>query len=313
MGGQNSQDSVLERRSLVWNDDDILNGVVPGSFRTGDAFYGKFFPRGCRGMIEQIQVYCIAPAAGSLTLRWSAHPGIGPFYEGVIAPGPAWSWRAFSVREMWNYDSLFIWISECDLNVSWALDVRQPYDMHYSSNAGVNWWSVAERPFIRVVYSGETAGDVPVSGTVNVVEIPSVATVFGAEVEINVPHDSFTLLCELEGAGTMVDAGFVLDTSVPPTAGLMPAAVRYIIYIYVDGAYMYSTDNSELTQSYVATSGRAAHGTFYQATVADPAWDRTHLNIQLPFKFRRRLTLYVTQTSGVAVLGGGAIRANLIR
>ena len=312
MGGQNSQDSILERRSLVWNDDGILNGTVPDNIYDAEIYKGKFFTRGCRGMLEQLQLYCIGDGVDEITLRYSPHPCLGPVGEVTIVPAAAWAWQDFNIEAIWNYDSLFIWVHEAEANVDWAYDAVLPYDGHESADTGVTWSDMAIRPFIRAVMTGETPGDVPVSGIVNTIEIPSVATVVEADPTVNVPHNTLTELCELEGAGTMIDASWAMITSVTPTGGVAPPAVRYELHVYVDGVLGYWTDNGELTQSFVATSGRASHGVFYQGTVADPVWDRTHMSVKVPLKFRRRLTLYALQTTGAAVTAGGAIFANLL-
>lgn len=194
MGGQNSQDSVLERRSLVWNDNEIEDGTEPDNFFEGLECRGKFFPRGCRGMIEELQLYCIGDDTDTVTLRYSAHPCLGPFGEVTITPGDDWAWQPFVIEEMWDYDSLFIWVHDCDAEVDWAYDAELPHDGHSSPccahtekipceaagcywdgtvcRPGGTWADMAIRPFIRVVYTGETPGDVPVSGIINNIPLP---------------------------------------------------------------------------------------------------------------------------------------------
>lgn len=176
MGGSNAQDSTLERRSLVWNDNGIVNGTVPDDFYEAVTYKGKFFTRGCRGMIEQIQLYCIGDAVDEITLRYSPHPCLGPFGEVTIVPAAAWAWQDFVIEEMWDYDSLFIWVYEAEANVDWAYDAVQPLDGHLSGDAGATWADMAIRPFMRVVYTGETPGDVPVSGIINNIPIPNISS-----------------------------------------------------------------------------------------------------------------------------------------
>ncbi|GAH63757.1 unnamed protein product, partial [marine sediment metagenome] len=92
-GGQNSQDSILERRSTIWNDDGIVAPTIPDAFYEAAIYKGKFFTRGCRGMIEQIQLYCIGDAADTITIRYSPHPCLGPINEVTIVPAAAWAWQ----------------------------------------------------------------------------------------------------------------------------------------------------------------------------------------------------------------------------
>jgi len=312
MGGQNSQDSVLERRSLIWNDNDIVDGTVPDDFYTEVADKGKFFPRGCRGMLEQLEIYCIRTGAGALRLRYSPHPCLGPINEVTIIPGADWAWVASVIEEMWNYDSLFIWVYTCPASVRWAYDAEQPQDGHESGDAGATWAAMAIRPFIRVVYTGQTPGDVPVSGIVNTIEIPSVASTYSTEEAVAVPHNVLTLIADVEGAGEVISAAVDLDISVTPTPGDPPAAVVYTLEIWVDGAFAWAVTNRSLTQSCVAPSGRACDGAFYQCTVADPAWDLTGIFTNIILKFRRTAAVYIRQTSGGACLATGTLYVNLM-
>ena len=313
MGGQNSQDSTLERRSLIWNDNNVETPDAPPAFSQAGEFEGKFFTRGCRGKIEEIQMYCRSTGIlPTIILRFSAHPCIGPFYDVTITPGAPWAWVGVAFEEMWNYDSLFIWVYSVT-NADWGYDAVLPYDGHLSLDAGATWADEAIRPFIRVVYTGETPGDVPVSGIVNTIEIPSIATQVASTVGINVPSGVLTEVCVAEGAGTMIEAKLEFRTSVAPTAGVAPPSVHYQLWLRADGAYASFTDNRELTQSCVATFGRSSVGEFWQCVVADPPYDRTFIRIRLPIKFRRELAMVAVQTTGVAVIAETHLFANMIR
>lgn len=204
VGGSNAKDSILERRSLVWNDNDVEAPDDPPAFYTCATYRGKFFPRGCRGMIEEIQIYCRDAGQDLLTLRYSPHPCLGPFGEVDITPLAGWSWVAAAVEEMWNYDSLFIWIYECEAGTDWAYDNALPYDGHRSTDAGETWSDLAIRPFIRVVYTGETPGDVPISGIINNIRIPNVSSLFRSGDAVPVPALALTdLLVPYDGAGEL--------------------------------------------------------------------------------------------------------------
>jgi len=200
VGGCNSQDSTLERRSLVWNDDGIEDGTIPAVFSQAGTYEGKFYTRGCRGMIEELQLYCIGDGIDTITLRYSPHPCLGPVGEVIITPAAAWAWQVLVIREMWNYDSLFIWVHECGGNVDWAYDTELPYDGHMSLDAGATWADANIRPFIRVVYTGETPGDVPVSGIVNNIPIPATSSLLLAE-NVLIDQNVITDIVLVEGAG----------------------------------------------------------------------------------------------------------------
>ena len=200
VGGANDQASTLERRSLMWNDNGVLDGVAPPNSTTETVYHGKFFPRGCRGMIEQIQIYCRRAAAGTMTLMYSAHPCLGPFHYVTVIPGAAWAWVDVDIEEMWDYDSLFIWVHACSADVDWGYDDVQPHDGHWSLDTGETWEDTAIRMFIRVVYTGETPGDVPVTGIINNIPIPSISSDYvkgTAIIDLNV----LTTVVYLQGAG----------------------------------------------------------------------------------------------------------------
>jgi len=313
VGGENSQDSTLERRSLIWNDNNIEDGTIPAHFYDQPVRRGKFFTRGCRGLIEQLQLYCIGNGVDEITLRYSPHPGIGPFGEVTIAPAAAWAWQDFDVEEMWNYDSLFIWPYDRDNAVDWAYDEVQPYDGREANLAHQFWWDLEIRPFIRAVMTGETPGDVPVSGIVNTIEIPSIGTRISNLIAQAIPHNANVIAAGYHGAGTLLEVRATLMTSVTPTAGIPPGAVLYELSVYADGNLAHLITNRELTQSPIAKTGRCAVGEFWQGTVADPAWNRTVMTLRLPIKFRRLITIGLYQSSGGATTFDLMETANMVR
>ena len=304
MGGQNSQDSTLERRSLIWNDDGILDGAVPDAFYEAEVYKGKFFTRGCRGMLEQLQLYCIGDAVDEITLRYSPHPCAGPYGEVTIVPAAAWAWQDFPIEEMWNYDSLFIWVVECEANVDWAYDAVQPYDGHDGAPLGATWADLAIRPFIRAVYTGETPGDVPVSGTLNTIEVPAVGAQVAAAGGVAVADGALVNIVTFHGAGTMLRA----------TWGGFPYTVPnhrvayYELQIFTEEGLAYSVTNMDMTQSPIAVSGRNSEGELYTFTVG--AVDYFIMNLRAPIKFRRLLTMRVVNLSGVNMTCEGYLYVN---
>ena len=313
VGGSNAQDSTLERRSTIWNDDDPTPPAAPIGVYTGQTYRAKFFSRGCRGKIERLEIYCRRDAAGVLDLSFSPHPCMGPLYTVRVTPGAAWAWVAATFLQMWNYDSLFVWVSRCDVDVQYGSGAILPHDGHYSTDAGATWAAIGIRLCIRVMYTGETPGDVPVSGTINTIEIPSVGSEMAADTIAAVPSNVVTTICIAEGAGTLLEARLDFYTSVTPTAGVDPPAVRYQLRLTTEDGIAGFTDNRDLTQSCVATSGRSSKGEFWQCTVQEPEYDRTFMRVRLPIKFRRRLTLQAVHTTGVNVRVTGSIYANVIK
>lgn len=171
--GSGARDTVLERRSLMENDNGVVAPDAPPAFYTAIDNKGKFFPRGCRGMIQEIHVYCRGAIANGIQIYLGPHPGVGIVQGVAITPVAGWTWAVGLIHQMWNYDSLFVWVQRCDAGVDYGYDTAVPYDAHHGDASDAYWNSIDQRLFIRVVYAGETVGDVPVSGTVNTVHLPS--------------------------------------------------------------------------------------------------------------------------------------------
>lgn len=170
-----TQTAYLERRSIISN-----NGTLTSwTYASGTARQGKFFPRGCRGFINTIDVYCkdAGAAGGTITVYISPHPSMGYLYSATVtitASGAA-GWRNATFNKMWNYDSIFIWLLSSTNNMQWAIDTSTPYDAFDSSDSGATWAHTDQRRHIRVKMKGETVGDVPVSGVLNTIQIPAVS------------------------------------------------------------------------------------------------------------------------------------------
>lgn len=313
MGGQNSQDSILERRSLVWNDDGEVDRAIFPILGTAALYKGKFYPRGCRGKIEEIQIYRTATAGGTITLRFSPHPCLGPFYQVVIPIGPAGAWTAVAFEEMWNYDSLFVWIHALDAGEQWGYDVALPHDGHESGDLGETWADLNIRPFIRAVYSGETPGDVPVSGMINTIKLPATGGQVASEINVDVQHATITEVVEFFGAGTLIQATFAVQTDnlVLPTNPF--AGVYYRMHIRADGEPAVYVGNRDLTQSAVAVAGRSSCGDFVLVLAPDSGAEWMIMNVRLPIEFRRHIHLDFYHTAGAALLTDGYISANLVR
>jgi hypothetical protein len=158
--------AYTERRSILSN-----NGadVTWDNWATGDNRRSKFFPRGCRGFIQSIDLWCRDPATGGGTIYVyvAPYPGVGAVYSGTITvpSAGAEAWRAWELAKFWNYDSMFIWWYITG-SVEYGRDNDAPNDAIRSVDAGATWIVEQLRFWARVIMVGETCGDVPVSGTV---------------------------------------------------------------------------------------------------------------------------------------------------
>ncbi|GAI84816.1 unnamed protein product [marine sediment metagenome] len=154
----------------------------------------------------------------------------------TITPGAAWAWQSADWRKFWNYDSLFIWIKSMLAVPDIGYDEVAPYDAHSSDPTLEEWQRLNRRYFIRVIYDSETAGDVPVSGTINNIEIPTIGSSYEEE-EKAVPADVETCLIDFTGAG------FVSYIQAKIFANVGSAATEIRIYCDENLAFNQSFDH----------------------------------------------------------------------
>jgi len=199
-----TQTAYTDRRVLLSN-----NGVTPIMFTAAATRrHGKFFPRGCRGFIRQIEIYCDNPDTADhvVTVYITPHPNMGALYSVAltVAAGATAAWRALTFRTFWGYDSLFIYAKRTDADYPrLAYDTGTPFDGYYSDN-GVTWIELNERYWFRVDSYALTVGDVPVSGTINTIAIPNVFSEFKRKLTgVLDSGESEDLIEKTEGAGAL--------------------------------------------------------------------------------------------------------------
>jgi hypothetical protein len=168
-----TQGAYTERRDVLANNG--ATATMVASNLTNKR--GKFFPRGCRGFLRYVEVYCdnADSVAHTFTVKIAPMPGMGSVYTGTVsvAAGSSAAWRMVQFNKYWNYDSMFIWVI-CDSDSYGRLgyDTGEPHDCYMSTDE-VSWLFYDYRFWFRIALSGMTVGDLPVSGTVNIIEIPS--------------------------------------------------------------------------------------------------------------------------------------------
>jgi len=192
-----------DRRTLSNN-----GAAASWSSVTGDLRRGKFFPRGCRGFIDKIDVYCkdAGTTGGTIIVYISPHPKMGYVAgAGITVPaGADPAWRSADFRLMWNYDSLFIFVVASSIDIVHGYDTGEPYDSFASDNAGETWRHEDCRRWFRVVMKGQTVGDIPVSGTLNTIKIPSILAAWDHFSGVNLDGGSEATVINLNGAGELI-------------------------------------------------------------------------------------------------------------
>jgi len=286
-----TQGAFTGRSVDLRNDNGVTTPTAPPNSVTNTTYKGKHFPRGCRGSVDWISIYCKRTGSGTLTLSVAPYPGAGAVWTIAITPGSSWDWKSGTVNKMWNYDSMFIWVSACSSDVSYGRDSTVPTDAFTSADSGVTWAAEAYRYFIWVGSRGQTVGDLPVSGTLNTIEIPSISaermyasqTVTGGAGEVTMK--------EVLGAGASV---FLL-ISVSAATNSHNAQLK----VYCDGVcvwfftpYGLNGDGFTASTMPIALLKYAENGDCI-------------VFLTLPFKFRRslKLTIAVSTSTGCWIDG----------
>ena len=173
---------------------------------TNTTYRGKWFPRGCRGYLDNVQVYCDNPDTSdhTITVYLAPQMGMAPIYSAAITvpAGASADWRFAHFRLMWNYDSMFVYVIAD--NASYpriGYDTGTPIDAYHSTDLET-WTFSSRRYWIKLGCVGLTVGDLPVSGTVNTIQVPNVTTAMSTDV-VTVSAGGTRVLAEIAGAGEL--------------------------------------------------------------------------------------------------------------
>ncbi|MEM2568215.1 MAG: hypothetical protein QXH20_07090 [Candidatus Bathyarchaeia archaeon] len=280
-----TQGAYTERRSVLEN-----NGTTPTMMNWNKTYArGKFFPRGCRGFIRFVNVYCdnLDSSPHVLTVHLTVAPGMGDVYSATLtldAGSPA-AWYSVTLLKMWQYDSLFVWIeSDSDAYGRIGYDTGTPHDAYYSANR-IEWDTDSRRFWINVTITGETVGDLPVSGTVNAVQVPNLSSfISSGTAGYGVQPGQSRTIAHVIGAG--VCHRLLLWAS--------DDALNF--HIYADGVKLYLLPITPLPDQQTINVWYALYylgglrsGIMVQVLRSDPNTDNYVLEIAIPIHFRREL------------------------
>jgi len=287
--------AYIARTATLSNDNDPTPPEEP-DFNSGLMVWGKFFPRGCRGHIHRLGIYCYRDGVGTITLSYAPQPGMGAVGSVTITPGLTWNWAWGDVDIFWNYDSLFIWISACSSVVYWGVNDVTPYDT-YTYSAGTGLWSPSDewRMLIRAEYTGLTAGDLPVSGTLNTVELPH-ASSFSSIASTSIPAGQEVTMVSFNGAGYHEYTDFE------------GAEEDYIsVKVYCDGSLVDEFFGAELETDYGVSTPKFSKLAFF-------AGGAFRVLLTARYEFKRNFTIKA-KNSGASAYNAWVNRSlcNLIR
>jgi hypothetical protein len=274
-----TQAAYVEDRRTLSNDSWTTPGQAPPYYKTGQAYNGKFFPRGCRGMIEGDSIYAKGNGSDTITLAYTPQPGMGPVLTSTFTPGTDWTWCGNALDFFWPYDSCFIYISSCGASVQWGYDQTAPYDGRGSTNQGQTWMRWDARPWIRLPLTMETVGDLPVSGTLNTVPLPT-ATSGASSGSQNIPAGQTVTLLTLNGPGRNLHLELYTNMYV------------MVFTVLCDGAYLYAAGGYEITAQMLNNDGYTASTSGFQLLKYNATAGQVNVfAITFPFEWKRKLVI----------------------
>jgi hypothetical protein len=288
--------AYTERRTTLSN-----NGTT-ASFSpcSGVYRYGKFFPRGCRGFISTVDVHCqdAGSSGGTITVYLKPFVGGGYIYSASItvpAGGNA-DWRSATFNTMWEYDSMFIFVFTSSDDIQVGLDSGTPYDYYLSSDSGSTWGIQPFRFWFRVALQGATAGDVPVSGTVNAIMIPSIASASQLAATVPIGQNEEAYVTVAEGLGELLIAIFCIFSDYQRD--------NMRLRIKCDGQQALPIDDViSMWQKYYITTTTPG----LTIGVYDPAIPYYTLIVTIPFAFRQKLEVGYYNAGATTTVGMVAV------
>jgi len=261
--------AYTEERHVIANNGPSAAMMAPGTtYRRG-----KYFPRGCRGFIKEIEVYCDNPDTVSrkLYIYVSPQPGMAPIIsaELTVGPGVSPAWRPVTIKRYWNYDSLFVWVlGETSSYPRVGYDTGEPYD-YYSSSDGITWAPANYRYWIRLDMTGQTVGDLPVTGTLNTIEVPNVFSDIVKKTAVEVePGESIDILPSVNATGKVTCLQF-------STKGVDPSSLK--LHIVVDG--------KDITARVIELGASTLETTKAYARISIAYWDTSNHWYAIAFNF----------------------------
>jgi hypothetical protein len=178
----------------------IADSTTPtGWLRTDviNTYWGKFYPRGARGHIEHLSVYVrnTADTNQTISISFATRPGgpriAGPFVITVNANETGAWYFAYSIGVWWNYDSIAIYVEDWGPNIDVGYDAAGMDAIRQISSGIWGFW-YNTRAYFRLEAYGKTVGDIPVSGTLNTIGLPSSNLAYGQNTDIDTTAEQLT-------------------------------------------------------------------------------------------------------------------------
>jgi len=194
------------------NDNGVTTPTAPPAADPLNGYYlGKLFAIQCRGWIQTVLVYAKSNTGSpqTLTVVLSPYVGAGRVATVNITVDTTWNWYSGTVNKYWNYDTLHVYTVRTSWDGSLGVEHVGADDTYSSDEIGWNA-SGGYRRFIRVTLAMRPVGDVPVSGTVNNIQIPNSAS-YASIGSTAIAAGATGTLLTFTGAGHLVYVHFWAD------------------------------------------------------------------------------------------------------
>jgi len=267
-----------EQRRVLQND----SGGIPPHSTADRKYINKIFPHGVRGYINAMTIVASNPAGADedITFRFSSYVG-GPEIFSVTLTVPAGAENSeitAPVRKPWSYDGAFVWCYSKGANVEVGYDVEAVDGCREVSWIKMQWERAGlGRMYIRLDVYAQTAGDIPVSGKVDVTVVPS-TSVGVAETKYTIAPGGSVFLFEYT-SGRLLLAFWRVESD---------ADRDYITpRLSIDGADVFPVADFSLAKWHNLIGGDSKEGIFFGRY--DTAGARYCLMVTLPLEFRYSL------------------------
>ena len=180
------------------------NGNTVVDYNTS-SYRGKYFPHGVRGIIRYVKLYVkdIGGGGGTIQYRLCIAPDMPAVYTYTVSISAGTEgWVTSYIHRRWDYDSIFVEYIVTSGTIGLAYDEGSPWDA-YQYYGGTGTYSMEYRRYwIQMFVSGQTQGDIPVSGTINTINIPNETTTGQTALE-TIPAGTEVSLVSIQGTGKL--------------------------------------------------------------------------------------------------------------
>ena len=230
-----TQTAYTSNQRVLTNEGTVASDVEPYYWA-----FGKYFPRGCRGVINYVGFVMKNTSGADRTITYwlQPYPGGPTLYTDSFTLASTETTYAVRTRNpylFWNYDGMFILMKTSAAGAYLATDAGTPsddFEILVSTAPRGTPNPTDKRDWIRVSIYGLSVGDLPVSGTVNTIAIPNTVGLIthSTKTDIN-GGTTVDLLATVYGAGELF--GLNVFSFQQPGSTVPPAS--QIIGIVIDG------------------------------------------------------------------------------